>query len=188
MSHFWSNRSLPQLCLSDASRPFRYWGEKFWILQQTFWLQTRWMCRRRRINADAAVADNIFSLKKEKRKKCAQVLNVGWPYLRDILYVGPLFPAAELSTSLRKCAPAAPGRTQTKSYSLDDVTKVCPCVYAHYLFTYWIGRCVSLVPKQAGSLCFNLSPKTRTVKAKQSLKKTKTLYAPTIVLPTALLK
>lgn len=64
-------------------------------------------------------------------------MNVGWPYLRDILYVGPLFIATELSTSLRKYAPAAPGRTETKSYSLDDVKKfVRLCV--HYLFTLWI--------------------------------------------------
>lgn len=66
-------------------------------------------------------------------------MSVGWPYLRDILYVGPLFPATELSTSLRKCAPAAPERTETKSYSLDDVKKfVCLCVCA--LFVHILDR------------------------------------------------
>lgn len=39
-------------------------------------------------------------------------MNLGWPYLGDILYAGPLFPAAELSTFLRKCTPAAPEHTQ----------------------------------------------------------------------------
>lgn len=77
-----------------------------------------------RTNADAAVGslgsnkeDCIFLF----LKVCAEVMNLGWPYLRDILYVGPLFPAAELSTLLRKCAPAAPERTQIGPYSVYDV-------------------------------------------------------------------
>lgn len=64
-------------------------------------------------------------------------MNLGWPYLRDILYVGPLFPAAELSTLLRKCAPAAPERTQIGPYSVYNVglrmfAIVCVCACMHY--------------------------------------------------------
>lgn len=42
-------------------------------------------------------------------------MNPGCSYLLDILYVGALFPSTELSTSLHKCAPAAPKCTDLKS-------------------------------------------------------------------------
>lgn len=78
-----------------------------------------------RTNADAAVG-SLGSNKEDCiffffLKVCAEVMNLCWPYLRDILYVGPLFPAAELSTLLRKCAPAAPERTQIGPYSVYGV-------------------------------------------------------------------
>lgn len=97
-------------------------------------------------------------------------MNVGWPYLRDILYVGPLFIATELSTSLRKHAPAAPGRTETKSYSLDDVKKnlsVCVCTVCSH-FGCWFG--VSVVFKQMGSSFFLLQ-KQNNLKKKKLKKK-----------------
>lgn len=108
----------------------------------------------------------------KKQKKCAQVMNVGWPYLRDILYVGPLFIATELSTSLRKYAPAAPGRTETVIFTW-WCQKVCPSVCALFVHILDVDLVwASCLNKWARpSYCFNLSPTTRTAKAKQSLKK-----------------
>lgn len=45
--------------------------------------------------------------------KAAGVMNPGCSYLLDILYAGPLSPSTELSTFLRKHAPAAPKCTES---------------------------------------------------------------------------